>query len=137
MHRSNPLQPTRGSMRFIVPLLLAVSACARADAEQATRPIAPPIHVPLVVAAEAPTPDVLTLTGELAADQRSEVTAETQGRVVAVLAQLGQPVKRGEAIVELDVRTAALSAREAHATLDAARSEQQLAEQECARSATL
>src|SRR5262249_3052550 len=35
------------------------------------------------------------------------------------------------------VRTAALSAREAHATLDAVRSEQQLAEQECARSATL
>jgi membrane fusion protein (multidrug efflux system) len=124
-------------MRSIVPLLLAVSACARADAGLAPKPTAPPIHVPLVAVAEAPTPDVLALTGELAADQRSEVTAETQGRVIAVLAQLGQRVKRGEAIVELDIRTAALSAREAHATLDAVRSEQQLAERECARSATL
>src|SRR5262245_50908491 len=75
MYRSNPLRPTRGLMRFIVLLLLALSACARADAELATKPVAPPIHVPLVVAVEAATPDVLTLTGELAADQRSEVTA--------------------------------------------------------------
>jgi RND family efflux transporter MFP subunit len=125
-------------MRSIITIVLfAISACARPDTELATKPIAPPIHVPLISVAEALTPDVLTLTGELAADQRSEVTADTQGRVIAVLAQRGQRVKRGEPIVQLDVRGAALSAREAQAGLDAARSERHLADQECARSTSL
>ncbi len=135
-----PHEPTRGSMRSLVllpALLLALSACTRSEIELAAKPIAAPIKVPLVLAAEAPTPDLLTLTGELAADQRSEITADTQGRVIAVLAQRGQHVKRGEALVELDVRSAALTAREAQANLDTARSERHLAEQECARSASL
>jgi RND family efflux transporter MFP subunit len=125
-------------MRSIVVLLaLVLSACARSDVELAAKPITASLKVPLVLAAEAPTPDMLTLTGELAADQRSEITADTQGRVIAVLAQRGQHVKRGEALVELDVRSAALTAREAQANLDAARSERHLAEQECARSTSL
>jgi len=125
-------------MRSIITIvLLAVSACARPDTELATKPSAPPVHVPLISVAEAPAPDVLTLTGELAADQRSEVTADTQGRVLAVLAQRGQRVTRGEPIVQLDVRGAALSAREAQAGLDAARTERHLAETECARSSSL
>lgn len=125
-------------MRFLILLLaLALSACARSDIELAAKPVTAPLKVPLVLAAEAPTPDMLALTGELVADQRSQITADTQGRVVAVLAQRGQHVRRGEPIVELDVRTAALSAREAQANLDATRSERHLAEQECARSASL
>lgn len=120
-----------------IAVLLALAACTRSEAEVATKPIAAPIHVPLVLAAEAPTPSMLALTGELAADQRSEITADTQGRVIAVLAQRGQHVKRGEAIVQLDVRGAALSVREAEAHLEAARSERHLAEKECARSTSL
>lgn len=124
-------------MRFIFLVLLAISACTRSEIDLAPRPAAAPLRVPLVPATAAPTPDLLTLTGELAADQRSEITADTQGRVIAVLAQRGQHVKRGEPLAVLDVRTAALSVREAQAHLDAARSERHLAEQECARSASL
>jgi RND family efflux transporter MFP subunit len=93
--------------------------------------------LPLVVAQELPAPDVLTLTGVLAADQRSEVTADTQGKVVAVLVERGQRVKMGQPVVQLDVRNAALSSREAQANLESARAQKQLAEEECKREQVL
>jgi membrane fusion protein (multidrug efflux system) len=49
----------------------------------------------------------------------------------------GQRVKLGQAVVQLDVRNAALNAREAQANLEAARAQKQLAEQECARTKSL
>jgi membrane fusion protein, multidrug efflux system len=95
------------------------------------------VKVTTVVAAEAPAPDVLTLTGTVAADERSDVTADTQGKVINVMIERGQRVKLGQAVVQLDVRSAALGAREAQANLEAARAQKQLAEQECQRTKTL
>src|SRR5262245_8297105 len=120
-----------------VVLVLALSACARSEADPAPKQAAPAARIPLVTATEAATRDTITLTGELAADQRSDITADTQGRVLAVLARRGQHVKRGEPLVRLDVRTAALSTREAHANLAAAKSDEQLAATECGRSSSL
>jgi membrane fusion protein (multidrug efflux system) len=127
-------------MRAVVAfaLLASLSSCKKKDDEAAARtPPPPPVNVPLVVAQEAPEPDVLTLTGMIAADQRSEVTADTQGKVLAVLVERGQRVKMGDPVIRLDVRTAALSAREAQANLEAARAQKQLAEEECKRTQTL
>jgi RND family efflux transporter MFP subunit len=119
-------------------LLASLSSCQKKGEETASKaPPPPPVKVPLIVAQEAPSPDVLTLTGVIAADQRSEVTADTQGKVVAVLVERGQRVKMGDPVVRLDVRTAALSAREAQANLEAARAQKQLAEEECKRAQTL
>ena len=98
---------------------------------------APPIKVATVVANEAPAPDVLTLTGTVAADERSDVTADTQGKVVNVMVERGQRVKLGQPVVQLDVRSAALNQREAQANLEAARAQKQLAEEECRRTKTL
>ena len=42
-----------------------------------------------MTADEAPTPEVLTLTGRIAADQRSDVTADTQGKVINVMIERG------------------------------------------------
>src|SRR5205823_10646378 len=100
-------------------------------------PPAPPIKVTTMVAALAPTPDVLTLTGMIAADQRSDVTADTQGKVINVMIERGQHVKLGQPVIQLDVRTAALSAREAQAALQSARVSKQLADDECARTKQL
>ena len=69
----------------------------------------------------------------VAADQRSDVTADTQGKVINVMVERGQRVKMGQPVVQLDVRTAALAAREAQANLAAARAQKQLAEEECKR----
>ena len=73
----------------------------------------------------------------IAADQRSEVTADTQGKVIDVMVERGQRVKIGQPVVQLDVRSAALGAREAQANLAAARAQKQLADQECERAKSL
>jgi membrane fusion protein (multidrug efflux system) len=100
-------------------------------------PPAPPVKVTSVTAAEAPTPDVIVVTGLIKADQRSDVTADTQGKVVNVMIERGSRVKMGQPVVQLDVRSAALGAREAAANLAAARSQKQLADQECTRTKSL
>lgn len=117
-------------------ILASLSSCKKKQ-EQATTDNTKPLSVALAVAVEEDTPDVLTLTGQIAADQRSEVTADTQGKVVAVLIERGQRVKMGQPVVQLDVRSAALSAREAKANLESARAQKQLAQEECKRTETL
>jgi membrane fusion protein (multidrug efflux system) len=125
-------------MRAYVLLGLSLVACNKKEAQQATKaPPAAPVKVDLVAVDEAPSPDVLTLTGMIAADQRSEVTADTAGKVVGVMVERGQRVKMGEAVVRLDVRSAALSAREAQANLESARAQRKLAEEECKRAQSL
>ena len=106
----------------VLALLASLSACKKPGSEtDAKAPPSPPEKLDLVTAQEAPSPDVLVLTGVITADQRSEVTADTAGKVVAVLVERGQRVKMGQPVVQLDVRNAALSAREAFANLEAAR----------------
>lgn len=117
---------------LLTSLPASLSSCKKND-DAVAKAVSPPVKVPLAPVQEAPAPDVLTLTGMIAADQRSDVTADTQGKVVAVLVERGQRVKLGQPVVQLDVRTAALSAREAQANLAAARAQKQLAEEECKR----
>jgi membrane fusion protein (multidrug efflux system) len=114
--------------------LATLVACNKKDADTAKHaPPAPPVKVETIAAVEAATPELLTLTGMIAADQRSEVTADTQGKVIAVMIERGQRVKMGDPVVRLDVRSAALSSREAQANLAAARAQKELAEGECKR----
>jgi len=118
----------------VVLALAALTACNKKDADKANHaPPAPPVKVETVAAVEAPVPELLTLTGMIAADQRSEVTADTQGKVIAVMIERGQRVKMGDPVVRLDVRSAALSSREAQANLAAARAQKDLADSECKR----
>ncbi|HEY6174455.1 MAG TPA: efflux RND transporter periplasmic adaptor subunit [Kofleriaceae bacterium] len=125
----------RAAVAFAI--LASLTSCKKKEEDVVKTPPAPPAKVALVTAQEAAAPDLLTLTGVIAADQRSEVTADTQGKVVAVLVERGQRVKMGQPVVQLDVRNAALSAREAQANLEAARAQKQLAEEECKRSQQL
>lgn len=119
-------------------LLVALTACSKKDSGPATKAPPPaPIKAELVAATMAPTPEVLTLTGMIAADQRAEISADTAGKVLAVMVERGQRVKMGEPVVRLDVRSAALSAREAQANLATARAQKALAEEECRRAQTL
>ena len=121
-----------------ISLLLVVGCKKPEDTSQGGPKTAPPtIKAATVVAAEAPTPDIITLTGTIAADQRAEVTADTQGKVINVMIERGQHVKIGQPVIQLDVRTATLSAREAQAALQSARVSKQLADDECARTKAL
>jgi membrane fusion protein (multidrug efflux system) len=119
-------------------LSLGLAACSKkSDDAAAKKPPAPPVSAEVIAAQEAPAPDTLTLTGLVAADQRSEVTADTQGKVLAVMIERGQRVKMGDPVVRLDVRSAALSAREAQANLASAKAQKSLAQEECKRAQTL
>ncbi|MEJ7604414.1 MAG: efflux RND transporter periplasmic adaptor subunit, partial [Kofleriaceae bacterium] len=118
-------------------LVLAVGGCSKKAEVAAKAPPAAPLKLPLTATVEAPTPDQLVLTGVIAADQRAEVTADIAGKVLGVMVERGQRIKMGAEIVRLDVRNAALSAREAQANLATARAQRQLAEEECRRAKEL
>ncbi len=127
-------------MRVLPVLVLsaAAAACNKKDAEPVARASAtPPIAVSVAQVAQGEAPNMLTLTGMIAADQRAEVTADTQGKVLRVMIERGQRVKAGEPVVALDVRSAALSSREAQANLASARAQRALAEEECKRTQAL
>lgn len=130
--------PGKLSSVLLSVLGLALVGCGQGgDAEHAKKPPPDPVKLPLVTATEAPAPDQLTLTGIIAADQRSEVTADTAGKVINVMVERGKRVKLGDPMIQLDVRQAALSAREANANLQSARAQRSLAEEECKRAKTL
>jgi len=129
----------RAAAVIALTLVVSLAACHKKEGDDtlSKAPAAPPVKVPLQVAAEAATPDELTLTGTIAANQRSEVTADIQGKVVAVMVERGQRVKMNEPVVRLDVQNAAMSAREAAANLQNARVQKTQAEDECKRDADL
>lgn len=73
------------------------------------------------------------VTGTIRAFHRAEVTAETQGRVVARAVEPGTPVKKGGLIVELESSRARLELRRTEASLQATRTVLAHAERELAR----
>lgn len=121
--------------KLLLLLPLAVACNESAAQNVSVEPSA--IRPALATATMLPAPETVTLTGKVVADQRAEITADTQGRVIRVMIERGQRVKKGQPVLELDTRGAALSTREAAAHLLAARSEMQLASIECERSQRL
>ncbi len=127
-------------MRVLGLVLLAAVGCNKPSdggGAAAKAPPAPPVKVATATAVDAPTPNVIVVTGRVTADQRSDVTADTQGKVINVMIERGQRVKIGQPVVQLDVRSAALGAREANANLAAAKAQKALADQECERTKSL
>lgn len=119
--------------------ILFLVACNEATADHATSkpPATPRETIARQLVIEELTPDVLPLTGRLTADQRADVTADTQGKVIAVYVKRGQRVKKGDPVVRLDVRSAAMQSAEAAANLASARAEKKNAEIECQRAERL
>lgn len=103
----------------------------------------PPAHVargpaiPLVRAEPATVPTFLTVTGDVVADERSEVVPDTAGKVLAVLVERGQRVERGQPLIRLDTRAAALSSAEARAMVASAEAQRAVADEECRRAEQL
>jgi membrane fusion protein (multidrug efflux system) len=126
-------------MRVLALALIAAVGCKKpSDTGGAAKaPPLPPVKVVATTATEGPTPTEIVVTGQVTADQRSDVTADTQGKVINVMIDRGQRVKLGQAMIQLDVRSAALGAREAAANLAAVRAQKALADQECTRTKSL
>jgi membrane fusion protein, multidrug efflux system len=64
--------------------------------------------------------DTFLATGTLRAEQESTISAEVAARVVKVEKDLGDPVKKGQAILRLDAQAYALSRKQAKAQADSA-----------------
>src|SRR5260370_29631411 len=102
-------------MRLLAPLLmiLVFVGCRRAEdasVSQAANEAGPLVHVQTAFAGEELMPEYLTLTGSLRANQESTIAADVVGKVLETLVERGQFVKRGQVIVTIDPRSAALGA---------------------------
>ena len=123
------------SLSLLSPVaLLPLAGCSGQKAESSeTRAKAKPVAAQTVAVVEKELPSTLLLAGTLKANQESELAANASGRVMRTMIERGSYVGRGQAIVQLDVRMATLSASEADANLQTARTQKSAAEDECAR----
>jgi membrane fusion protein, multidrug efflux system len=90
--------------------------CRRA-ADVEVKPAEARTHVETTTAQDRDVQQEVTLTGVLEANERTDLAANATGRVVHVFVELGQRVPAGAPIVQLDTRTAVLTAREAAANV--------------------
>jgi membrane fusion protein (multidrug efflux system) len=90
-----------------------------------------------VPVAEAKVPSFLSITGQLLANEDSDVAAGAMGKVVSVHVERGTVVRKGDVLVKLDARTATASVTEARAQLEVARTQRALAEADCERNQKL
>ena len=109
---------------------------APANAAQNAKDV-PPVKVETVSAESRPMPRFVSLTGTLAADRESKVAADTTGKVLEVLVDLGSVVKAGGVLAVLDKRSANIVSKEAEANVALARSNSELARTNCDRAAEL
>ncbi len=120
------------SQRGMCAGALLAAACNHSP-KQAPKPPEPTVHVDTAVAEERQVPELVTITGVLDADQRTDLAANATGRVKKTFVELGQRVKAGDAIAELDARTAVLSSAEAQANAASARDQLALNRADCVR----
>ncbi len=120
-------------------LTLASASCTQASAsERSARARAEAaIAVATVEVTARPVAKTQALTGNLTANRKSEVAADASGKVAAALVERGSLVTAGAALLRLDRRSAAMVEEEAVAQAAAARTQQALAERECARAERL
>ncbi len=115
---------------------LALAACKRGDdppSSAAAKEALKPVHVQTAPVAEQPMPEYLTLTGTLRASEESDIAADASGKVLKTNAERGQHVKKGEILITLDARSAALSATAAQAQANLAKTQLDQAQKDCAR----
>ncbi len=95
-------------------LALASAGCHHADASTTeTRAATPKVRVDTALVREQSLPKLLTITGVLEANQRTDLAANAQGRVVRTFVERGDHVKAGQLLAQLDVRAAVLTQAEA------------------------
>ncbi|HEX7604727.1 MAG TPA: efflux RND transporter periplasmic adaptor subunit [Polyangiaceae bacterium] len=119
--------------------LVSIAACTlvlvacKAKVSPDTGAALPKVHVTSEAVTEHPMPKSIALTGTLAADQRTELSANAAGRVQRTFVERGQRVKAGDAVAQLDVRAAALSSQEAEASLSSVQTQLDSSQAECKR----
>jgi membrane fusion protein (multidrug efflux system) len=114
---------------------LLAAACAKPEAQgqPAKEPEPPPVKVKTFAVVERPVPRYLVVTGSLKADREAEIAADAAGKVLATYVERGAPVKKGQPIALLDVRSAELTQAQARQQTRLAQENLELARLECER----
>lgn len=97
----------------LVAMALLCAGCdshpAALEASAASVPVAPPAKAAPEPAAssvaEAAEPKSFTTTGPLVAEQQADIAAERTGRVVSINVRIGDHVKKGQLLAQLDDRS--------------------------------
>lgn len=119
-------------------MVLAGAGCHQATAaELKAHATESALTVATVEATSRQVAQTQTLTGTLIPNRKSDVAADATGKVATTLVERGAFVASGAALARLDRRSATLAEEEARAQAEAARTQQNLAERECARSERL
>ena len=101
-------------------ILVALTGCSKKDTKVEAAKPAEPTEV-RVKAAESKLVDrTILVTGSLNADEKVNISPEVQGRVLAIRKDFGQPVSKGEVLVEMDKREYQIQVSRAQAALDQA-----------------
>jgi RND family efflux transporter MFP subunit len=112
-------------------------ACTSSNASVPSAAPPPAISVESAAAEQRPMPRSLAVTGQLTANQHSDVAANAAGRVVKTFVERGDFVREGAPLAQLDTRTAVLSEAEARANLRNAHTQVDQAAADCARTEAL
>ncbi|HEV8630305.1 MAG TPA: efflux RND transporter periplasmic adaptor subunit [Thermoanaerobaculia bacterium] len=117
--------PRRAPLALAAALLAAI-VLAGCDGDTASRaeekgPGKAPRSVRVVPAAEAPLPDVVEVTGTLAAQDEVVLGTKVAGRLAEVAVDLGSRVRRGQVLARLAPADFVLRVRQAAAALEQAR----------------
>ena len=118
----------------IALLAMALISCNKAELPASAETAAGvPIKVETAAVVMRSVPRLVSLTGTLMAELRTEVTANATGRVVKTFVERGQRVERDALLAEIDVRSATANAAEAEANVASARTQLDAARAECER----
>ena len=116
---------------------LGAAGCSQSSAGEKGNTQLPPVSVKTATVAEVEAPVTLRLSGNLRGLRETDLAANATGRVTSTSVERGTQVKAGQVLAQLDVRAAAISASEANAQAESARTSAAQAKLECSRAENL
>jgi RND family efflux transporter MFP subunit len=106
--------------------------------EAAPAPVANVPEVTVMVAGNTPVANIVTATGSIAARRDAAIGVQGEGgRVVSVLAEAGQQVRKGQLLVQIDSAVQTQTSRQLAAALQSAQADANLAQANLARAEAL
>ncbi len=129
MNLINPNKNTMNRMNrmYIIPVAVVVLAAlalvaftSRSGQVDAVKAAVRPVAVEVTRVSTADIADVVTGVGTVAAMKDVIVSSETAGRVTAVRVKVGDPVRRGQTLIEVDAELKEVAVDQARAQLQAA-----------------
>lgn len=103
----------------VVLILLVSAGCGRGGAARVTEQAAVPVRVEQ--ASVGAIRETVSFSGEVAAGSEVQVTPKLGGRVTRVEVTVGQEVRKGALLVELEAQALAVAVRQAEAAVEMAR----------------